>query len=178
MIEIAELDKASYKGQTFKVQYWTNGYYDIEATEAGFHMSYQTFGERKEMSYCDAFFCECPEEAAAFGAFEKGKLLGYVEGALEKWNNRYRIRNIYVFDHGKRHRGIGTLLMKSILEEAVKSGARMAVLETQSCNEIAISFYKKQGFKIIGLDLFAYSNRDPQRHEVRMEMGKLLEILP
>ena len=48
----------------------------------------------------------------------------------------------------------------------------MMVLETQSCNENAIAFYKKHGFDIIGFDLYAYSNSDPERHEVRTEMGK------
>lgn len=70
--------------------------------------------------------------------------------------------------------GIGTQLMNTILEEATLSGARMAVLETQTCNENAISFYKKHGFEIIGFDLYAYSNADPKRHEVRIEMGKFL----
>lgn len=65
--------------------------------------------------------------------------------------------------------------MEIILSEAVKSGARMAVLETQTCNEKAVSFYKKNGFNIIGFDLFAYSNTDMERQEVRIEMGKLLE---
>ena len=64
--------------------------------------------------------------------------------------------------------------MQTILAEAVQSGARMAVLETQSCNENAIAFYRKNGFEIIGFDLYAYSNTDPERHEVRLEMGKKL----
>ena len=50
----------------------------------------------------------------------------------------------------------------------------MAVLETQSCNEHAISFYKKHGFEIIGFDLYAYTNIDPDRHEIRIEMGRML----
>ena len=100
--------------------------------------------------------------------------MGYVEGTLEKWNNRYRISNIGIFDFTRRHAGIGTLLMKAILSEAEKRGARMVVLETQTCNENAISFYKKNGFKIIGFDLYAYSNTDPERHEVRIEMGKVI----
>lgn len=98
--------------------------------------------------------------------------MGFVEGTLEKWNNRYRISNICVFDGSKRHMGIGSLLMEAILAEAEKSGARMVILETQTCNEKAIAFYKKHGFKIIGFDLFSYSNSDPERNEIRMEMGK------
>ena len=101
-------------------------------------------------------------------------MLGYVEGTLEKWNNRYRISNICVFDSSNRHSGIGTMLMNFILAEANKSGARMVVLETQTCNENAIAFYKKMGFEIIGFDLFAYSNTDQERHEVRIEMGKII----
>lgn len=50
----------------------------------------------------------------------------------------------------------------------------MIVLETQSCNENAIAFYKRNGFAIIGFDLYSYSNTDPERHEVRIEMGKKL----
>ncbi len=50
-----------------------------------------------------------------------------------------------------------------------------ARLETQSCNEAAIAFYRKNGFSVIGFDLYAYSNDDPERHEVRIEMGKKLQ---
>lgn len=50
----------------------------------------------------------------------------------------------------------------------------MIVLETQTCNESAIAFYKKNGFEIIGFDLYSYSNTDPENHEVRIEMGRKL----
>ena len=112
--------------------------------------------------------------AGCIGAFEGEKLLGYVEGSHEKWNNRFRISNICVFDGKVRNRGIGTLLMETITEAAKSCGARMIVLETQSCNENAIAFYKKNGFEIIGFDLYSYSNTDPERHEIRVEMGKKL----
>ena len=96
------------------------------------------------------------------------------EGFLEEWNNRYRISNICVFDSGLRSKGAGTALLEKILEDADKSGARMAVLETQSYNSKAISFYKKNGFEIIGFDRFAYSNNGPEEHNIRIEMGKKL----
>ena len=67
--------------------------------------------------------------------------------------------------------------MEAIEREAAASGARMIVLETQSCNEAAIAFYRKNGFSVIGFDLYAYSNTDPERHEVRIEMGKKLHGL-
>lgn len=67
-----------------------------------------------------------------------------------------------------RSKGVGTLLMNAISDAAKASGARMSVLETQSCNENAIAFYRKNGF-----DLYSYSNTDPERHEIRIEMGKI-----
>lgn len=61
-----------------------------------------------------------------------------------------------------------------MLDAARASGARILILETQSCNENAIAFYRRNGFDIVGFDLYAYSNTDPQQHEVRIEMGRKL----
>ena len=43
----------------------------------------------------------------------------------------------------------------------------MSVLETQSCNENAIAFYRKNGFEIIGFDVYSYQNADPERHKIQ-----------
>lgn len=171
---ISELSREEFAGKKFKLRYLTKGYYDIERTASGFSFSYKLFDKVTEVSFEDRFFNDWLESPVAYGAFENGKLLGYVEGTIESWNNRYRISNICVFDDSMRNRGIGAELIKAILSEAEKSGARMAVLETQTCNETAISFYLKNGFEIIGFDLYAYSNADPERHEIRLEMGKML----
>ena len=82
--------------------------------------------------------------------------------------------DVFFGDFSERSRGVGTALMKPIERAAEDAGARMLILETQSCNENAIAFYKKNGFEIVGFDLYAYSNDDPERHEVRIEMGKKL----
>ena len=126
------------------------------------------------MSFEDCMFNKWLEDPIAYGAFENNKLLGYVEGTLEKWNNRYRISNICIFNNTYRHKGIDTILMNTILKDAKESKARMVVLETQTCNENAVAFYRKNGFEIIGFDLFSYTNNDPKRHEIRIEMGKQL----
>ena len=120
-------------------------------------------------------FGEWLEAPAAFGAFERDALLGFAEGSMESWNNRFRISNLCVFDEAVRGQGIGSMLMARITEAARARGARMLVLETQSCNEAAIAFYRKNGFSVIGFDLYAYSNADPERREVRIEMGKKLQ---
>lgn len=80
-----------------------------------------------------------------------------------------------MFENARRGSSVGTVLLDAIQEAAAASGTRMIVLETQSCNENAIAFYRKNGFEMIGFDLYAYSNDDPERHEVRLEMGKKLK---
>lgn len=171
---ITELKREEYAGKPFTMHYPTTGYYDIQPVDDGFQVQYKSFAQTTEMSFTDSFFSDWLEAPIAYGAFENDQLLGYVEGALEEWNNRYRISNICVFESQSRHRGIGSKLMDVILAEAKQSGARMVVLETQTCNENAISFYRKHGFFFIGFDLYAYTNSDPDRHEVRLEMGKML----
>lgn len=171
---VMPLDKKAYAGKKFTARYTTNGYYDIGASECGFPMKYVPFEEPVERFFEDEFFGEWLEDPVAFGVFEDGCLLGFAEGSPETWNRRFRISNLCVFDRARRNQGIGTVLMERITEEAKFSGARMIVLETQSCNENAIAFYKKNGFDIIGFDLYSYSNTDPERHEVRIEMGKKL----
>ena len=174
-MEIKQLDKEAYTGKKFTARYRTNGYYDIRATVQGFEITYTPFEASSERSFDDVFFGEWLEDPVAFGAFEAGKLVGYVEGSKESWNNRFRISNICVFDSVRRSKGIGTALMDTILKAAEAADARMIVLETQTCNESAIAFYKKNGFEIIGFDLYSYSNTDPENHEVRIEMGRKLK---
>lgn len=177
-MEIRRLEKADYAGKRFTARYLTRGYYDIRAGEDGFSLQYVPFDTPVERGFEDVFFSEWLGDAAAYGAFEDGTLLGFAEGAPEAWNNRYRISNICVFKAAARRCGIGTALMNAILTEAAKTGARMAVLETLSCNENAIAFYRRNGFDIIGFDLYAYTNADLERHEIRIEMGKKLEMFP
>ena len=173
-MEIRQLDPAVYAGRKFTASYRTKGYYDICAAEGGFRLRYVPLGAPMEKSFDDEFFGEWLEDPIAFGVFEGDKLIGYVEGSIEGWNNRFRLSNICVLDFSERSRGVGTALMKTIEQAAENTGARMLILETQSCNENAIAFYKKNGFEIVGFDLYAYSNDDPERHEVRIEMGKKL----
>ena len=173
-MEIKQLDRREYAGKKFTARYKTNGYYDIRPAGSGFEIEYTAFGTPEEKSFDDVFFGEWLENPIAFGAFENERLTGFVEGSMESWNNRFRISNICVFHDENRRNGVGARLLDVILKTAESLGARMVVLETQSCNEHAIEFYKKHGFGIIGFDLYSYSNADPELHEVRIEMGKKL----
>ncbi|MCI8618914.1 MAG: GNAT family N-acetyltransferase [Oscillospiraceae bacterium] len=173
-MQIVPLSKAQYKNWALTVRYQTKGYYDFKITDASFSLQYTPFSEEREKQFSDQLFADWLEAPIALGAFENNSLLGFVEGSLEAWNNRFRISNIYVFEGQQRH-GIGSKLMDTITAIAKESHARMLVLETQSCNEKAIAFYKKHGFECIGFDLYAYSNEDLERCEVRIEMGKKLQ---
>ena len=95
-------------GKKITVRYFTNGYYDIQPFESGFRFHYVPFNTTVEKSFEDEFFGEWLENPVAYGAFEGETLIGFVEGSLESWNNRFRISNICIFDRSKRHSGIGT----------------------------------------------------------------------
>ena len=173
-MELRQLEKERYAGRAFTARYRTNGYYAIEAGEGGFSMRYTPFAAPVEKAVDDVFFGAWLEAPVAFGAWENGELIGFAEGSPESWNRRYRLSNLCVFDPARRGCGAGTLLLGAIQRQAEALGARMLVLETQTCNEAAIAFYRKNGFSVIGFDLYAYSNDDTQRCEVRLEMGKKL----
>ncbi|ADN68919.1 GNAT family N-acetyltransferase [Mycoplasmopsis fermentans] len=171
-MKIVKLTKKEYKGKEFCVQYKTKGYYFIEHTKNGFSFVYKKFDQEKTFGYCDKFFQDWLNKPICYGALDDhNKLLGFAEGYLEEWNNRFRITNILVFDENSRHSGIGSKLMKKMIAKAKTTPARMIVLETETCNEKAIRFYQKFNFEVIGFDLYAYTNEDPKEHEVRVEMG-------
>ena len=172
---IRKLDREEYRGRKYHAEILSDRYLSIEPEGEGFDVRWVTSGEPLRMTIDDTILADWLEDPAAYGAFEGDRLVGFAEGFLEKWNNRYRISNICVFDEADRRSGTGTKLMESILEEAVRSGARMAVLETQSFNFKAISFYKKHGFQIVGFDRYAYSNRGPEEHNMLIEMGLKLQ---
>ena len=90
-MEIKQLDKKIYAGKKFTAVYKTNGYYDICATNSGFSINYVPFEKEVDKSFDDVFFNDWLEDAIAFGAFEDEKLIGYIEGSMENWNNRFRI---------------------------------------------------------------------------------------
>ena len=174
MIQIKPIDKGEYGNREFTYRFTTTGYYDIERSKAGLKFIRKLLPEPEEI--CDpAFMLESwLPDPDAYGAFEDDRLIGFVEGYLEKWNRRYWITNLHILDSQKRGAGIGTALMARIQAAASQSGARMIALETQNNNENAIAFYLKNGFTPIGFDLYFYSNADPEKHNVRLLLGKLL----
>ncbi len=173
-MEIVKLDYDEYKGREYSAEIRSDRYLSIEPGDGGFTVKWVKSGTELYASIKDPMLEDWLDDPVAYGAFENGGMLGFVEGFLEKWNNRFRISNICIFNEDDRRRGIGKMLLDRMMAEAVRSGARMAVLETQSYNFKAISFYEKNGFELIGFDRYAYSNKGPEEHNMRVEMGKKL----
>ena len=171
-MRISQLDYSEYRGGKYAAEIHSDRYLSIEPGDNGFDMHWVDSETDLRMSIQDSILSDWLEDPIAYGAFEGGRMVGFVEGFLEKWNNRFRITNICVFNESDRKRGAGTMLLDRIMVDAVNSGARMAVLETQSFNFKAVSFYQKNGFAIIGFDRYAYSNNGPEEHNMRIEMGR------
>ena len=91
-------------------------------------------------------------ESAMILAFDEGELIG--SGAISSVSGRAR------FSHRKElaitvrkdywRKGIGTGLMKVLIDFAKKNGAEVLELQVRSDNESAIGLYKKFGFEKIG----------------------------
>jgi len=176
-MEIIRLNPELYKGKHLIMRYKSRFYYDIEIskTDGGvdFSLVRKRFETEKEKRFDDTLIEEWLEKPQLFGAFENGEIVGYLELSREQWNNRMRVSNIMV-EEPFRGCGIGTALMDKAYQVAVEEKARMLILETQSCNDKAISFYRSCGLDIIGFDLYAYSNNDIENREFRIEMGRTI----
>ena len=64
------------------------------------------------------------------------------------------------------------------LEKAAFAGKRFTVrCMTKGYYDVCAAengFHIQNEFEIIGFDLYAYPNEDPERHSIRIEMGKKL----
>lgn len=176
-MEIIQLDQ-NWKGRKIPFHYVSAYHYAVRVMEnpQGWELSLKREALDGPMvkDFEDTLLEDYLEEPQLFGAFEGGELLGILEVAEENWNNRLRVSNLWVKE-GFRRQGIGRQLMDKAEALAAQQGRRALVLETQSCNDPALCFYRACGFSLIGFDLLAYSNDDIDRREVRLEMGKLLK---
>jgi ribosomal protein S18 acetylase RimI-like enzyme len=175
--EIVELYKDDKCLPVLKGKYVTASYYDLfikcEKEIWRIELSLKPFEKPVEENYEGRFFETHIEEPRVFAAVLDGQQVGWIELGYEKWNNRMRVWEFLVREQFRR-KGIGTTLMRHGVEIARNKAARMLVLETQSCDIPAIKFYIRQGFRLIGFDLAAYSNEDIKRKEVRLEFGLML----
>jgi ribosomal protein S18 acetylase RimI-like enzyme len=171
---IVELSKDDAYLREIRSNYTTCHYYDVSVhCESGswrIGLTYKAFENTLDKNYHGRLFEDHIAEPRVFAAVLGNKQVGWIELGYEKWNNRMRVWEFLV-DEEFRKRGVGTLLMNHAVKIAKEKGARMLVLETQTNNATAISFYLDFGFELIGLDIAAYSNDDIGRKEVRLELG-------
>jgi ribosomal protein S18 acetylase RimI-like enzyme len=176
-VEIVELSKDDPLLPTLNSRYMTDGYYALTVVRGvrdwRIGLTLQPFEKSVEKKYTGTFFEKHVEEPRVFSAVLDSQQVGWIEVGYERWNNRMRVWEFLVREDFRRS-GIGSLLMDYAVTAAKEKGARMLVLETQSCNVPAIGFYLKYGFRLIGFDLAAYSNEDIERKEIRLEFGLAL----
>lgn len=174
-MKIVELNATEYKGYSFDCKYITKAYYDvkIKKKKAIIIQIKRRKMRKQERGFEAHLFESYIEKPQVYAIFDKKKIIGIIEGSIESWNNRYRIWNFWV-DKKYRREGFGQMLFKHMVDEAVRQKARALILEVQSCNDIAISFYLSQGLHFVGLNTMEYSNNDIEKKEVRLEMGRRL----
>ncbi len=177
-MKIEVLNHEEYKGKRILFRYWTSYYFDIEINskdqEETFKLIRKPFKSPQIKQFEDTLLEDWLENPKLFGAFENDELVGYIELSHESWNNRMRVANIWV-EESHRGKGIGKALMEVAEKTAKEEKARALILETQSCNDKAICFYKACSFSVIGFDLFAYTNDDVGKKEFRIEMGRVIK---
>ncbi len=173
-VRIAELEKNHAYLRELKSRYSLSDHYDLSILrESGcwrMDLTLKPLEKKLEKDYQGRLFEDHVNEPRVFAAILNDKPVGWIELGYDKWNNRMRVWELLVEEEFRR-RGIGTLMMKHAVNIAKEKGARMLVLETQSNNVTAISFYLKFGFELVGFDLAAYSNEDVEKKEVRLELG-------
>jgi ribosomal protein S18 acetylase RimI-like enzyme len=173
-ITIVEIMKNDAYLKEIRSKYTISEYYDIfiypKKASWTIELTRRATEERIEKDYHGRLFEEQIKEPRAFAAKSDGIEIGWIELGYEKWNNRMRIWE-FLIEEKYRRKGIGTLLMNKAVEIGKNKGARMLVVETQTNNLDAISFYLNFGFELIGFDIAAYSNQDIEKKEVRLELG-------
>jgi len=177
--EIKLLERERWQDYMLPFRYISHSYYDVEIKQAdgGFSVSFMKKPFDKpyihDMNDCDKLFQTYRDDIKAWGIVEKDELIAVIETAIEKWNNRHRVTELWIEANYQR-RGIATALMGLAVKRAKEEKRRAVVLETQTCNEAALTFYLNYGFTLIGFDVCSYSNNDIQNKEVRVELGMLL----
>jgi len=173
---IKPLPKKTYQDYEMIFTYQSNGHYKVvkNETHTKFEFIYEPFNKPVKKSFTGSLYPSYFEAAQAFGYYDGEQIIGFLEVNHERYNKRLRITELLVLD-AFRGQGIGRLLMNYAITLAKNFGCRAVILETQTCNDGAIAFYRSMGFNIMGFDLISYSNEDIARQEVRLEMGLMFD---
>ncbi len=94
-----------------------------------------------------------------------GHLVGMVDVRRQAWRDAGLVWNIAI-DRACRGQGLGSRLMKWVIEWGRREGLRAIILETQTNNWFACRFYRRFGFELTGIDDHYYTNHDGANKEV------------
>lgn len=104
------------------------------------------------------------------------RLYGNLVGYAGMWVVGGEVHITTVAVHPKfRRMGMGSKLIRSLLEEAVRREAQWAILEVRQSNIAAQKLYAKWGFKVIGRRKGYYSN--PPEDALVLELSDIREAL-
>lgn len=157
MITISKRDAALFKGKRYKTNYSSFGKYITKEDENEITL-YLEPTPKREYTLEDEIASSWLNSSVFYTAVdENNDLLGFAEGAMEGWGERFRIANIVVFNENNRGKGIGSKLMEAMETEALLHKAKSILLEVENTNTKAISFYKPKGYSIISYDKLAYT---------------------
>lgn len=175
--QIFSKDYPNNKKSVFK--YESDYYYNIELQSINnngwiINIQKKQFQSTFKKNVNEVVFKEFLSDAEYYIALNEDRTeVGRICISYQRWNNTARVWDIDVIEEYRRQ-GIGRKLLEFGLSKAKKWKCRAIVLECQSSNYPAISFYLKNEFELTGFDLIAYSNQDIENHEVRLEMSRKL----
>ncbi len=173
-IELRKLDPRDLEDRVNIFQYESPGHYQVDICETakGWDISLrkedfpQTFIKKEP----EAVITHYKGDSEIYAAFAEGREVGLIQLEFQKYSGSLRVWDIDVVPEF-RGMGVGKALMDLCKSRASDLGARRIVLETQTSNLKAIAFYRKMGFKLVGLDASHYTNDDIEKGEVRLEMA-------
>lgn len=181
--KIVHLPKEQWRNIPIPMRYTTEEYFDVKLKKVNNNFRVDLVKTKsdepishypEEYDFPDKLYQEHWEKAYAWGIVEendgKQELVACIETCPEEWSNRLMVTELWVHEKLRRN-GIGHALMEVAKQQANLEHRRAIILETQSCNVPAISFYLQEGFELIGFDSCCYSNRDIDRKEVRLDFG-------
>lgn len=108
-----------------------------------------------------------------FAAYDAGRCVAVAICEAQSWNASLAVWEFHVAS-SYQGRGVGRLLMETVVEHARTQGLRLLVCETQATNVPAIRFYRALGFVLDGIDLSLYTNQDYPDGEIAIFMMRHL----
>jgi ribosomal protein S18 acetylase RimI-like enzyme len=120
-----------------------------------------------------SYYRSAVRKGLSLGAFDGDTLVGIAIADAQVWNGTLLLWEFHVAA-AYRRLGIGRRMMDALAHRAQQAGLRVITVETQSTNVPAITFYRRVGFTIEGIDLSFYTNDDLAKGEVAIFMKRRL----